>query len=172
MADIYWAVRDLDGVPWGNHHFILIVLGDKEFMMRTKFEEEGGQRIVTLAGHNVGGNLALIANQKADIDSVKEVINPNYNKGWSDFDLEKHSLTPPTGGGLSFAWEIERLAYNYENNTKTSPVDYDLWDRNCATWINTLLSVAGISQSVRNKAGEFSGIDWGEEDTLNEDLFK
>jgi len=172
MAEIYWAVRDLDGVPWGNHHFILIILGEKESMMRTKTQEEDGTKFVTLAGHEKGGNLVLIANQKADIDSVKEVIDPSLITGWSDFDMEKHSISPPTGGGLSFAWEIERLAYNYERNTATTAVPYDLGDVNCATWINTLLKVAGISQSERSTAGEFSGIDWGEEQLLDESLFK
>ncbi len=172
MAEIYWAVRDLDGVPWGNHHFILIILGEKEHMGRTQIQTEGTQRFVTLAGHEQGGNLVLIANQKADVDSVKEIINPSLITGWSDFDLEKHSISPPTGGTLSFAWKIELLAYKYESNTQATPVEYGLWNFNCATWINTLLTVAGVPQSERSTAGEFSGIDWGEEDGLDENLFK
>ena len=43
---------------------------------------------------------------------------------------------------------------------------------NCAAWVNTLLMFAGISETDREKYGEFFGIDWGEENLLPRDSFR
>lgn len=169
---VYWAARDLDGVPWGNHQFILIYMDVKQSLLKTKPEFSGGQKFSTLGGHKVSGNLVLVANQTADVKSVKEVLDPSTNVGWSDFDMEEKKIAPPTGGDWSFSVEVERLAYNYDRNVKATPQEYDLTDENCATWVNTLLKIAGVSKARRTKLGEFSGIDWGEEDLLDESLFK
>jgi hypothetical protein len=172
MAEVYWAARDLDGPPWGNHQFIAIYLGENEALRQTKAEDEGGTKFVTLGGHVENGNLIFIPNQTADVQSVREAINPSCAGWWSDYDLEKHKIDPPSGGGWYLATQCEELAYKYQTNTKSSPVKYDLWDGNCASWVNTLLKVIGITQTDRSRAGEFNGIDWGEEDLLSEDLFK
>ncbi len=172
MAEIYWVARDLNGVPLGNHQFILIFLENAESMNKIATQQESGKKFVTLGGHNVAGNLVYVPNQSSDVTSVKESINPSLRGSFSDFDLEKHQITPPTGGGWSFATSIELLADKYTTNTRTSPVDYDLWNRNCSTWVNTLLKVAGLSESKRRKLGEFGGFDWGEEDLLDENLFR
>lgn len=172
MTQVFWAARDLDGAPWGNHQFILIFLDSGQSMVRTPTQSEGGQSFVTFGGHIKDGNLVLIANQTADVASVKEVLNPATKTGWSDFDMERKSIDAPSGGTWSFAIKIEELAYKYEKNAAVNPVKYDLWDENCATWVNTLLKVAEVSETARRTAGEFSGIDWGEEDLLDESLFK
>ncbi len=172
MAEIFWAARDLDGPPWGNHQFILIYLGESENLFQTKTMTESGTRFVTLGGHVVDGNLVFIANQKADVDSVREVLNPDLVGFWSDYDLEKHKVTPKDGGSWQFALKVERAAYRYQQNTQSSPIDYDLLDRNCATWINTLLLVAGVPWGDRMRAGEFNGIDWGEEEKIDQILFE
>jgi hypothetical protein len=172
MAEVYWAARDLDGPPWGNHQFLVIYLNESENMFRTKAMVEGETRFVTLGGHVLDGNLVFIANQKADVDSVREVINPDLAGFWSDYDLEKHKVTPKDGGGWNFALKVERGAYQYRQNTVDSPVEYDLWDRNCATWVNTLLLVAGVTWSDRMRAGEFNGVDWGEEEKVDRALFE
>jgi hypothetical protein len=172
MAEVFWATRDLDGPPLGNHHFILIFLDFKESLLRTKAEFSSGQKFVTLAGHKSEGNLIFLANQRADVESVKEVLDPTTATGWSDFDMEKHKINPPEGGGWSLSVKIEELAYKYEKNAASSPVDYALFNENCSAWVNTLLKVAGISEHDRTTAGEFSGIDAGEEDLLDESLFE
>ena len=172
MAKVYWTARDLSSFFWGNHQFILITFGVNESSVKTKVNDENGTKFIILAGHQPQGNLIFLPNEPDDVKSVREFITPSSISGWSDFDLERHSISPPTGGGLSFANKLEELAYKYESNTKDNPVDYDLWDRNCATWVNTLLKVANVPESERKKAGEFNGIDWGEEDLLDENLFK
>lgn len=172
MTGVYWAARDLDGPPWGNHQFILIFLDDNQSLMQTKTQTINGQKFATLGGHKVSGKLVLIANQRADVRSVEEVLDPSTVSRWSDFDLEKHKITPPSGGDWSFAVEVERLAYNYDRNATATPIDYALANENCSAWVNTLLKVAGIIESERIRLGEFRGIDWGEEDFLPEDYFR
>ena len=172
MAEVYWAARDLSSFFLGNHQFILIFLEANEAMQRVEIQEEGGKRFVTLAGHQPNGDLVYVPNQTDDIASVRESINTNLRGRFRDFDLEKHYISPPTGGGWSFAFQLEQLAERYAANVQNNPVDYDLGDRNCSTWVNTLLKVAGVSASVRLKEGEFRGIDCGEENLLDENLFK
>ncbi len=172
MATVYWAARDLSSFFIGNHQFILVFLDADEALLKTTFTLEGGQKFVTLAGHQPKGNLIFVPNEPSDVKSVKEVLNTSLKGTWNDYDLEKQVIKGQSGGGLTFAKSLETLAYNYQANTKSNPVDYDLWDRNCATWINTLLKVAGVAKNDRIKAGEFKGVDWGEEDLLDEKLFK
>jgi hypothetical protein len=172
MADVYWAARDLDGPPWGNHQFILIYLDDNESLISTESQSEASQSFVTLGGHIGDGNLVYFPNQSADVRSVREVLDPSTITGWSDYDMEKKYISPPNGGGWGFAVQIEELAQNYLNNSASTPVEYDLWDENCAAWVNTLLKVAGVSKATRMRAGEFSGIDWGEEDLLPVSMFE
>lgn len=173
MARVFWAARDLDGWAFvGNHSFVLIYLNATESLIRTKSESEGTTKFATLGGHVKDGNLIFIPNQKADVQCVKESLNSSL-KGWfSDYDMEQNAITPPTGSGWSFALKLEELAYKYETNTKLKPQEYGLANFNCATWVNTMLKVAGVPQSERIKLGEFSGVDWGEEDLLDESLFK
>jgi hypothetical protein len=172
MAQVFWAARDLDGMFAGNHSFILVYLNQNESLIRTKSESENGTKFATLGGHQKDGNLIFIPNQKADVDCVKEVLNPSLAGFWSDFDMEENRINPPSGSGWSFAIKLEELAYKYESNTASKIQEYGLLNFNCATWVNTLLKVAGVPQSERIKNGEFSGIDWGEEDLLDENLFK
>ena len=174
MAQVFWAARDLSG--WyavaGNHQFILVYLEQNEVIPGIQIHEESGKKFFTLAGHQPQGDLVYVPNQTDDIASVKEDINPSLRGRFRDFDLEKHLLSPPTGSSWSFAFQLQQFAERYAANTRTNPVKYDLWNRNCSTWVNTLLKVAGVSASVRLSAGEFRGVDWGEEDLLDENLFK
>lgn len=172
MASVYWAARDLSSFLWGNHQFILIFLEANEAMAGMIVHEESGKKFFTLAGHQPAGNLVYIPNQTDDIASVRESINKSLRGTWRDFDLEKHSVSEPTGTGLSFALQLKQLADKYDANVKNNPVEYSLQNRNCSTWVNTLLKVAGVPLSTRQTAGEFRGIDWGEEDLLDENLFK
>lgn len=176
MAHVYWTSRDLDSFFLGNHQFILVELTGSETLSRTTAEEERGTRFVTLGGHQPYGDLVFIPNQVSDVESVKETILSGNNRTSffsSDYDMEKHLIRSPTGGtGIDFATNIERLAYNYRANTASTPLEYGLLNYNCATWVNTLLKIAGVSRAIRLRAGEFSGIDWGEEDLLDEALFR
>lgn len=171
-AEIYWATRDLDKFIWGNHHFLLIKIPKDRKLTRVINLDEGDWRFITLAGHLPDKHLVFRPNDDGDVQSVREVINPKLKGTFYDYDLEKHQVTPPTGGGFSFAQTLVDLAFNYKRNSEENPVKYVLWDENCSCWVNTILKVAGISEDERIKLGEFHGIDWGEEQLLDEELFK
>jgi len=179
-TEVFWAARDLDSyaAPIGNHHFILIML-DKGHKVAFPAKHEDGKRFVTLGGFkkSVGGKSRLIfeANNSADIFSVREVLDPKeHTRVWKpDFDMERHKIAPPgKSSGLAFAQKCVQLAKTYAFNEKLKHVEYTLTNQNCSAWVNCLLKAAGISRSDRLKAGEFSGVDWGEEDTLPPSLFK
>jgi len=170
---VYWSARDLDSSPFGNHHFILILIGGYYGLPPLVTKEEGAIRFVTMGGFKVGKNLEYQPNNGSDVYSVRELLNPKKNRSnWQDYDLERNKITAPGGNGLAFAEKLVQLAQNYKINSAIKPVSYNLSDYNCSCWVNTMFKVAGVTKEVREKAGEFSGIDWGEEDLLDEDLFK
>jgi hypothetical protein len=172
MAKVYWAARDLSSFFWGNHQFLLVILEKDEAMQKAKTQEESGTKFVTIAGHQPNGNLVYVPNEPGDIASVKETLNKKLSGYVYNYSLEKHLISPPRGNGWDFAIQLEAMAEKYAVNTKAKPVKYSLANQNCSAWVNTLLKIAGISANARQTAGEFNGIDWGEEDLLDESLFK
>jgi hypothetical protein len=173
-AKVYWAARDLDGPPVGNHQFVLITLGEKGSLSPIPALTEKSQRFVTLGGFAVRKRLRFLSNQSADVKAAREGLNPADRVKWhtADFDLERKRVTSPGGSDLAFAQKLVRLCLLYSRNEARNNVTYDLLDANCASWVNTLLKVAGVSKSERLKLGEFTGVDWGEEDKICEELFK
>jgi hypothetical protein len=169
---VFWAARDLAGSPWGNHHFILICFKSNYSFPRILTKKEGGVNFITLGGFKNNGNLVFTENEASDVQSVKEVIDPSMAGAFSDFDMEYNRVTAPSGGEWAFAQTLVDQAFNFKRNTATSPVPFDLRDSNCAAWVNTMFKIAGVSAATRLKAGEFSGMDWAEEDEIAASLFK
>lgn len=174
-ARVYWAARDL-GDWWkcvGNHHFVLIELQGGATLTDIIAERVGDVQLVTLAGNKEGDRLVFASNMKmkADLDAIREELVPGQKTWKPDLDLEKHEVSPPTGGGLGFAQLLEKLANTFKAKSAASPVQYHLQDENCAAWVNSLLKAAGVPLAIRMKAGEFDGVDWGEEDELPQALF-
>lgn len=179
-TEVFWAARDLDtyATPVGNHHFILIMLSPGH-SVSVAAKTEGSKRFVTLGGFKkqVGGKSRLIyeANNAADVTSVREVIDPGQHTSiWKpDYDMESHKVSPPGKlSGIGFADRCVQLARTYAFNEKLRPVEYTLANQNCSAWVNCLLKAAGVPRATRLKAGEFSGVDWGEEDQLPKYLFQ
>jgi hypothetical protein len=171
-VEVYWSARDLDSFFLGNHHFLLIKIPKDKKLTRIINLDEGDWRFITLAGHLPDKHLVFRENDEGDVQSVREIINPKLAGRFYDYDLETHFVNPPNGGGWSFAQSLVDLAFNYRRNSETTPVEYVLRDENCSCWVNTILRVAGVPKNERMKLGEFSGIDWGEEQTLDDNLFK
>lgn len=170
-VETYLAARDLGTSPAGNHHFILILLPTKLRLHRMKAEIENGQCFVTIAADDISGSLLFCPNLRNDVQATKEMLCP-ARVGWSpDFSLERHKISP-IGSPWNFALQLERMAYNYERNTANAKISYSLKSCNCASWTNTILKVAGVPKVEREKLTEFSGVDWGEENLLNEQLFR
>ena len=169
---VFWCARDLDGVPVGNHQFILIQVDPIYGLPPFSIKEEKGVRFATLAAYNVGGNLEFRDNHPTDEQAVREFINPKKRGLLSDYDLEKHRVPSPLSSDQQFAETLVKQALAFKVKTQSKKIQYNLSDENCSTWINTMLKVAGVSLANRQKHGEFSGIDWGEEDLLDESYFQ
>ena len=171
---VYWCARDLAGIPWGNHQFILIEFSSGFDVPPFSIQEEKGISFVTLAGYNVGDNLEFKDNAPSDVQAVKEVINPRKKGFFSDFDLEKNKVRVPSPqkSDQYFVESLAKQALIFKVKTQKRKIKYSLVDENCSAWVNTMFKVAGVSLVDRQKYGEFSGIDWGEEDLIDESYFK
>ena len=84
------------------------------------------------------------------------------------FDPEAHEM-PVTDGVLyhEYAVLINVIAGAYDNEA-----DYKLHGPNCASFVNAILKITGMTDRDRNEFGEFFGIDWGEEDLIDLMHFK
>ena len=121
-----------------------------------------------MGGFSVNGRLKYEFNNDADVLAVREFIDPaEHVSAWSaDFDLARNEVTAPGKDGITLAREIQRYANRYFINEGANRIDYSLLDENCSAWANSILKKAGVSAADRLKAGEFFGIDWGEEDEI------
>lgn len=174
-AEVYWATRDLEESPVGNHHLILVVPDNPNELLIQEYLVDlgGGKKGFTLAAFEKYGRLQFESNNDTDLQSVREHFDPEKFVTWlPDYDLEKNKVGPPNGMTDAAFIELQvQLARNYETNEAQNNVLYGTLDQNCATWVNTLFKVAGVGEHEREEAGEFFGWDWGEEDLLDESLF-
>jgi len=165
-AKVYWCARDLGSSPLGNHHFLLFVPDNSGDFSGQTHDLGNGVQGFTIGGfeNTSNGKLETRPNDDNDIQSVREVNDPDTYTNWytPDLDLEMHEVSLPDGmSDTEFINQIQGIINSYDDNA-----DYDLDDCNCATWVNTILQRAGISDEVRETLGEFWGIDWGEEDLI------
>jgi hypothetical protein len=182
---VYWSARDLKSSPIGNHHFLLIVFSNKnaaEFTEKIhnisfRSEEVSSKTtyFMTLGGFLEGGKLVFKANEKYDVKAVREWVDPEEHTSWwkPDLDLERHRLDPLKidSDDTKSSTLIDRVIRAAKTYKKKGPVSYNLLDENCACWVNTLLKALGFSKSYRHERGEFFGVDWGEEDEIDINLF-
>lgn len=175
---VYWAARDLENFFLGNHHFVVIVFesrsqarrvcGDFKGIGFTSTINEQGSKIFYTSISVVKDNalIELDILPGPDVQAMKEVINPyEYTSWWvADYDLEGHRISTEE----SFMTMVMQLSVNFENSEST---DYNLLNQNCASWVNTLFKVAGVSSEDRANLGGFAGIDIGEDDLIDETLF-
>lgn len=176
---VYWCARDLDSFPIGNHHFILLVCPDASDLFSGKSPEQEDTPDGIAYFYTVGAFkgspgipdlLKAIVNQSTDLKAVRKYVDPDQHTSplEPDYDLELHLVNPPSGSFSDFMKEVVQLAANFESK---GDIQYSLIDENCAAWINTLFKIAGVSEADREEAGEFFGIDWGEEDLIPEEFF-
>lgn len=177
---VYWCARDLDRLPIGNHHFILLICPDITALFDGKSPLIEDTPNGTVYFYTVGAFkgapgipdlLKAIVNEGSDVKSVREYVDPDQHTDplTPDLDLEPHLVKPPSGSVSNFRNEVIRLSVNFASKGE---IKYSLIDENCAAWINTLFAIAGVSDADRKEAGEFSGIDWGEEDFIPKKFFE
>lgn len=177
---VYWCARDLKSSPIGNHHFILLVLPETSrlFSNVPSTQEDTPDGVIYF--YTIGAfktddilpNLLKVSiNQEADVKAVREYVDPEEHTSLftPDFDLESHQVRSPSGSSnKNFVEKIIQLTNNFQGKGN---IQYSLIDENCAAWVNTLFKVAGVDKDSREIAGEFFGVDWGEEDLIPESFF-
>jgi len=190
LYDVYWCARDLASSPVGNHHFITLIYGSEDQAKRITakygigyrmYKNQKGMNIpfTTIGASSSGGYLIEIINEGNDVQAVKEQINPDAYISWwkPDFDLEGHwvpytATTQATSREHFISLCIEKaLNFNF-NLSRGIRIGYQLDDKNCATVVNTNFEYLGVSESDRVLLGEFSGVDWGEEDLFSRTFFE
>ena len=166
---VYWCTRDLNSFFWGNHHYLTIIPDNPDDFTDLKDFSGNHKGYVIAAIREKGPDgkhyLNYQKNDNNDVEAVNEYFGGD-DKGW---DPEFHEITDVPDGmsDTEFIRKIQAIANSYQPNT----VIYDLWDENCAAWVNTLLKIAGVSETNRLKYSEFFGFDWGEEDELPRSSF-
>ncbi|HMS40256.1 MAG TPA: hypothetical protein PKE69_08525 [Pyrinomonadaceae bacterium] len=176
MIIVYWSARNVQHyLNPGNHHFVLVT-GNSELCMEYNIapRTHNGMTFFTLAAFkDDAGNMVFGPNDSFDVRSVRERLdNPGWYAPEPNWDFQGHEVNSPNGCSHLFAKRLLTLSANFDKNSQTTPIPFKSGDRNCATWVNTLFKVAGVPYSERLTAGEFSGIDMGEEEYIPEKMFK
>ncbi len=178
-ASLFWSARDLQDYALGNHHFILIVFHDSGLARRLGVTvlQEDNLHFLTLGVYEneAMGTLELRRNYWTDVQAVREGHAPERHVHWyaRDFDLESHRIKIPSGKTEEqMIRRLLGLADIFERNALSQKPKYTPEDNNCSAWVNKMLQLAGISEAERLELGEFDGIDWGEEDLLEDKLFQ
>lgn len=190
---VYWANRDMDPGPVGNHHFFILMYRDEEQARRVTSRWEGWNvryhREVNDAGLAVyfttvgvgqdsNGHIAFNFNPESDIWSINEIAKEcNTDAGSPDKDLQAVRLST-AASSRNFATPEDLMnavleqVFNFNKNREMgNTVSYDLNDENCAAGVNTVLATLDFPESYRESMGEFWGVDWGEEDIIDMSLF-
>ena len=168
-AKVYWCARDLALSPLGNHHFLTFIPDNPQDFNGKTVDMGNGTQGWTVGGQNRKNLLVSVPNEDNDLQSIRELRDPqHYPPGLLyDWDAEMHEIPTPKGmTDTQFINAIQKAINEYQNKCP-----YVLVDENCAALINTVLMRVGIPKSDRERLGEFFGIDWGEEDLIPPQYF-
>jgi len=176
---VYWCARDLQGLPIGNHHFILLIYPDdlnRFEIPPIKEDMQNGRVLFYTIGAFKGDDghpdlLTAKVNNESDVKSVLEYLCPvKYTSPIKpDLDFEPHMINPSTDSISSFRDLVVKLTKIYQSKGQ---VVYSVRDANCASWINTLFYVAGVGDAELKAAGDFLGVDGGEDSLIPDEYFK
>jgi hypothetical protein len=176
---VYWCARDIQGLPIGNHHFILLICPkdiDRFEIPAIREDAPHGRVLFYTIGAFKGddgdsGLLAAKVNNESDVKSVLEYIHPEQHTSpmVPDLDLESHMIKSPSDSLSTFRDTIVNLTKTYQAKGQVS---YSISDGNCASWVNTLFYVAGVSDAERKAAGDFFGIDVGADSLIPDKYFR
>ncbi len=167
---VYWAARDLASywTPIGNHHFLLIVPDNaQDFAGQTSDLGNGNMGFTRGGFKGNNGMLVSQSNNVADVHAAYEHY--TGDTGWEpDYDLEIHQVTAPNGmSDTAFINAIQT-----EINRYNQQCPYSTGGPNCSSWVNTMLERVGVPLNDRLRLGEFSGVDWGEEELIPKTYFE
>jgi len=194
VAGVYWSARDaVSQLSPANHHFIAIIY---ENLLQAaeitgawglEYFEITNDKTVTFQITTLGvgtdngsttGNIITSYNSGSDRESLHEIARES-NTSWyiPDWDLEGHKVCTDHST-LNFELLpdfvnelFKRSARFMDNYDLGHKINYELVDENCACFVNSLMKETGIPADIRHELGEFSTVDWGEEDLLPSWLF-
>ena len=193
ISGVYWCARDMDPSPVGNHHFITFIYESEEEAKRiTSYwrkwnleyfcekNDRGLSIFFTTMGvsKNSGGNIKINFNPSSDLQAIHEIAK-EANTSWSsaDYDLEAHRMPldmadPEYGTNSDLMQKVLENIYKFKKLAeKGIEIEYVLRDENCACTVNTIFKHCGFPKNVREEQGEFSGMDWGEENEIPSSFF-
>lgn len=194
IAGVYWSARDMDSSPIGNHHFITIIYESQAQadsfssgigIPYVSYANQKGLQVyyTTIAAYTdtmaLSGNMLEYFDYNSDVQAVKEQVNPKKYIFWykPDYDFEGHrilgSLAVPSLSSLpDWITAVVQKALNFNHQYDLgNRVSYNLVNENCATMVDSLFNSLGLSAADRETLGEFSGVDWGEENLISSTYF-
>jgi hypothetical protein len=175
---VYWASRDVNSIQIGhvqNRHLILLCGHPMDFLgEKIECDVEDGVFFATISAVVTNNRLIVQFNAKEDVQSIREMVDPNEHTTWlKNYDLQRN-LVPPNQNVTQeqFFKMVIEAALNYKNNQDKAPQRTDLneWS-SVNAWVNTLFKKVGISDSERKKLGDFVGWDKGSGEIINLNLF-
>ena len=174
--NVYWAARDIEYFPpVGNHHFVIMTfhsLEDSPNPAQTVEISDGhGRRIYVLSYALFPVwpecNVEIKVNAAQDVEAFEEYF-CNTQGVLCDFDFEGHKIPPPPGMGMKeFMQKISDAALKSKDwlAQHLGQCKYNPLDRNCATWVNDLMTHVGVPEEVRRAHNDFEGLDVGHDAT-------
>ena len=179
---VYWGARDIDWTLWGiavppanpvNHHFIVIEFYGSAPTWEEIVDLDNGNKALVVGGFNQEGVLTTDYADYVNIDADLRAANDWFAMDFDRWNPELHVLDVPYGHDFdSFTTVLYELTQAYDNTINFALGWVWEYAQNCATYVNTMMAKAGVPDDVRIEKGEFSGVDWGEENLLYPGHFK
>lgn len=174
--NVYWAARDIEYFPpVGNHHFIVMTfhhLADSPNPDQTVAVSDGhGRRIYVLCYALFPiwpeCNVEIKVNSAEDLRAFDEFF-CNTQSLLPDLDFEGHKIPPPQGMDMTaFMQCINDAALRSKDYLAAhlGHIKYNPLNKNCATWVNDLMTYVGVPEDVRRAKNDFLGLDVGHDST-------
>ena len=180
--NVYWAARDVEFSPVGNHHFVIMTFHSLEESpnpaQTVTISDEHGRKIHVLCYALfltvLDWGVEVKINDDSDLKAYEEYFCNSQGLLW-DFDFEGHKIPPPQGMDMpEFMRKINDAALKSQDYLAHHPgqYSYSFLERNCATWVNDLLAYVGVPDEVRRAQNDFFGLDLGAESTAFMSTFR
>ena len=169
---IYWGARDLAFAlgEIANHHFIVTRFSGAAPSWDDVETLDNGDKAIIVGGFAtepwyVGyGDLKTKFNEPNDVQATNDwFFGGDFHGSW---DPELNAVNVPSGLDFdSFSTLLYGLTHSYDNLVAfgLNPFITPASDANCATYANTMMAKAGVSESDREELSNFRGVDWGED---------
>ncbi len=154
---VYWAASDVSEAA--NHHFIAVEFSGSAPAWDEIQTLDNGSDALLVAGYSTLGGWLVGEYDNAD---DLQAANDWFAGAASEFDPEFHAVPIPSGLTFdTFSTLLYELTSIYDN---LAP--YHASSANSATFVNTVMAKAGVSDAQRSLLGDFDGVDVGQDGLL------